>query len=83
MYSDPPLFSCSVSVSQFMLDKLESKLAMHAGSSTAWSMESNQTAKCPLIRPLEVVMIPSTPSSVRLELENMFPELCSVIWSQQ
>ena len=73
---------CSVSVSLYMLDKLVCKWAMLAGSFTVWNMASNQTVKCHLTRPLEVVMTPSTLSSVRQELANMFPELCLWIWNQ-
>lgn len=71
----------SVNVSQSTLAKLVYKLAMPAGSCIAWNMASNLMAKCPLTRLLEVETIVSTPSSVRLVLANMYPELSSSIWS--
>merc|ERR1711962_662971 len=68
-----------VSVFQSMLDKPVVRLVMHVGSSTAWNMASSPMVKCPVTKPLDMVMIPSTLSSVKLEQENMYPELCSWI----
>ena len=73
--------SCSVSVSLSTSDKLVSKSAMLAGSSTAWSMESSLMDKCHLTRPLEAAMIPSILSLVRLELESMSPVQSLLIWN--
>ncbi|CDQ71999.1 unnamed protein product [Oncorhynchus mykiss] len=53
------------------------------GSSTAWSMGSSQTDRCPVTKPSAEEMTPSTPSSVRLGLESMFPELCLWTWNPQ
>ncbi|ODM93162.1 hypothetical protein Ocin01_13519 [Orchesella cincta] len=72
----------NVSVSLSMLDKPESRLVMPAGNSTVSSTESSPMAKCHLTRPSELVMIPSTPSSVKLELASTFPVLSSLTWSQ-
>ena len=60
----------SASVSQSTLDRPVSRSVMHAGNCTALSTESSLMAKCPVTRRWAVVMIPSTPSSVRLELGN-------------
>ena len=75
------LFSSSVSVSQYTWVRLVSKLATPAGSFTAWNMASSLMDRCPATRPLEEEMILSTPSSVRLELESMSPELFLWTWS--
>ena len=75
------LFSSSVIVSQYTWVRLVSRLATPAGSFTAWNMGSSLMGRCPVTRPLEEEMIPSTPSSVRLELESTSPELCLSIWS--
>ena len=74
--------SSSVSVFLSILVKPESRSAMHAGSCTAWNMVSSLMVRCPVTRPLEVVMIPSTPSSVRLELASTSPGPSSSTWSQ-
>ena len=71
----------SVSVFQCTLVRPVSRLAMPAGSFTAWNMGSSRTDGCPVIRPEEEEMIPSTPSSVRLELESTSPELFLWTWS--
>ena len=63
-------------------DKPVSKLVTPAGNSSALSTESNLTVKCPLIRPSEVVMMLSTPSSLKLEPESTSQEPCSSIWNQ-
>lgn len=76
------LFFDSVNVSLCMSVKPVSRWAMHAGSSTAWSMASSRTDRCPVTRPLEVEMTPSTPSSARPELENMFPGPSLWTWNQ-
>ncbi len=65
----------SVNVFLSMLAKLESKLEMLVGSCTVLSMEFNLMDKCLRIRRSELVMIPSTPFSARLGLENMSPVL--------
>ena len=75
------LFCNSARSFRSTLDKLESKLAMPAGSCIAWSTESNQMVRCPLTRHLEEEMIPLTLFSVKLELENMFLELCLQTWN--
>ncbi|KAK7506165.1 hypothetical protein BaRGS_00002277, partial [Batillaria attramentaria] len=56
-----------VSASQSMSAKLASRLAMHAGSCTVWSMASSLTVRCPRIKPSEGEMTLSTPSSARPE----------------
>ena len=71
----------SVSVSLSTLDRLESKSVMLVGNSTVWNMESNLTVRCPLTKLSELVMIPSIPSSVRLELENMCHVPSSSTWN--
>ena len=78
-FLSPPLHS--VSVSQCTLVRLVSRLAMPAGSFTAWNMGSSRTDWCPVTRPEEEEMIPSTPSSVRLELESTSPGLFLWTWS--
>merc|ERR1711970_718461 len=62
-----------VSASLFMLVKLECRWAMPAGNSIVSSMASSLMVKCHQTKLLEEVTIPSTPSSLRLALENMFP----------
>ena len=54
-------------------------MEMLAGNSSAWNMVFNPTVKCPQIKPLEEVMMPSIHFSVKLELENMSLELSSLI----
>ena len=76
------VFYFSVNVSQSTLDKLVYKSVTPAGNCTALSMESSLMVKCQVTKPLEVEMIPSTPSSVKLELENTFQELFSLILNQ-
>lgn len=76
------LYLFSVSVSLSMSDRLVSKSVMPVGNYIAWSTESNLTVRCPLIRPSAVETIPSTPFSVKLVPENMFPEPFSSISSQ-
>merc|ERR1712142_88273 len=71
-----------VNVSQSTLDKLVYKSVTPVGSCTALSMASSLMVKCQVTRPLEVEMILSTPSSVRLEQENTFLELFLSILSQ-
>ena len=51
-------------------------------SPLAWSMESSLMVRCLLTRPLEVEMIPSTPSFLRLEQASMYQELSSLILNQ-
>lgn len=72
----------SVSVSLFMLAKLVAKLETHVGNCIVWNMEFNLMGKCQVTKPQVVVMIHSTLSSVKLELENMFPELSLWTWNQ-
>ena len=76
-----PCFS-SVSVSPSMSVKPVSRWEMHAGSCTAWSTVSSLMARCPVTRPLEAEMTPSTPSSARLAPASTFPGLSLLIWSQ-
>merc|ERR1711981_320214 len=59
-----------------------SKLVTPVGNSSALSTESSQTDKCHLTRPSVVVMMPSTPSSVRLVLESTSQDASSSISSQ-
>ena len=73
----------SVNVSQSMLAKLVSKLVMPVGNYTVWNMESNLMVKCHQTKPLEVEMILSTLSSVKLEEGNMSRELFSPTLNQQ
>lgn len=72
---------CSVNVSPFMWAKLGLRLAMHAGSCTAWNMGSSQTDRCPVARLLEEEMTPSIPSSVRLGQESMSPGPSLLTWN--
>merc|ERR1712110_432512 len=53
-----------------------------AGNSSASSTESSQTVRCHLTRPLEVVMMLSTPSSLRPVLASTSQEPSSLISSQ-
>merc|ERR1711881_316146 len=71
-----------VNVSQSTLVKLVYKPVTPVGNYTALSMESSRMVKCQATRPLEVEMTPSTPSSVKLELENTFQERFLLIWNQ-
>ena len=71
----------SVKLSLFILAKLVFKLVTLAGNYTVWNMESNLMDKCHLTKLLEVVTIPSTPSSVKLELENTSQELSLLTWN--
>ena len=66
----------SVSVSPSTSAKPESRSAMPAGNSTAWSTASSLMARCPLTRPSAVVTTLSTPSSARLELASTCPVPC-------
>merc|ERR1712131_316165 len=66
----------------FMLAKLVSKWVMPVGNFTAWNMVFSQTVKCHLTRPLVVVMIHSTPFSLKLVLANMSHVPFSLIWNQ-
>merc|ERR1711976_1099818 len=70
-----------VSASQSTLVRLVFRSVTPAGSCTAWSTVSSLMARCPVTRPLEVVMTPSTPSSVRLVLANTSPGLSLWIWN--
>ena len=56
---------------------------MYISRPPALNMESSLMVRCPQTRPLAGVMIPSTPSSQKLDLENMSPELSLLIWNQQ
>merc|ERR1712168_543500 len=55
--------SSCVSVSRSTLDKLVVKLVTLAGNCTAWNMAFSLMVRCPVTKPLEVVMTPSTLSS--------------------
>merc|ERR1712136_77363 len=57
------------------LDKQVARLVTLHGSCIAWNMVSSLMVKCHLTKLSEVEMIPSTPSSVKLVLENMYREL--------
>merc|ERR1712002_228028 len=74
--------SICVNVFQSTLDKPVSRSVTPAGNCTVLSMESSLMVKCQVTKPLEVEMIPSTPSSVKLELENTFHEPFSSILNQ-
>lgn len=63
------------SVSVSMLDRQASRLVMLAGNCTVLSMASSPMVRCLVITPLEEGMTPSTRSLVKLERENMSPEL--------
>merc|ERR1712018_30689 len=70
-----------VNVSQFMSAKPVAKWAMPVGNYTVWNMESNPMVKCLLTRPSVVVMTPSTPSFLKLDLANMYPVQFSSTWN--
>jgi hypothetical protein len=55
-----------------MSAKQESRWEMPVGNCIVLNMGSSLMDKCPVTRPLEEAMIPSTLSSPRLEQENMF-----------
>lgn len=76
-----PVFS--VSVFLCMSAKPAPRWAMHAGSCTVWNMGSSQMDRCPLTRPLEEEMTPSTHFSVRQGLESMFPGPSLLTWNLQ
>ena len=73
---------CSASVFQSMLARPEYRWAMPVGSCTVLSTAFSQTDKCQVIKLSVVEMTPSTLSSVKLEPENTFQELCLLIWNQ-
>lgn len=61
--------------------KLEFRLAMPAGNSSAWNMASRQMGPLAL-RPVRSTMTtPSPPSSVRLAMASMCPGLSWSTWS--
>jgi hypothetical protein len=66
-----------------MLVRLESKLEMLVGNFIVWNMASNLMAKCHQTKLLVVEMTALTLSSVKLELENMFPVQFLLTWNQQ
>merc|ERR1712135_47639 len=74
--------STCVSVSQSTSDKPVSRSVTPAGSCTVLSTVSSQVVRCQVTRPSEVVMTPSTPSSVKLELESTSQEPFSSILNQ-
>merc|ERR1712212_103000 len=74
--------STCVSVSQSTLDKPVSRSVTPAGNCTALSTVSSLMVRCQVTRPSEVEMIPSTPSSVKLELESTSQEPSSSILNQ-
>ena len=78
-----PHFFNSVNVSLYTSAKPEFRLEMLVGSCTAWNMEFSLTARCRVTRLSAEETIPSTHFSARLERENTFLALCSLIWSQQ
>jgi hypothetical protein len=55
------------------------KLVTPAGNSSVLNTESSLMDKCPQIKPLEEEMMPSTPSSVKPELENTYQDVSSSI----
>jgi len=61
-----------------MSDNVVSKSVMLVGNFSASNTESNLTVKCPQTKPSEEEMMLSTPSSVKLELENTSQELSSL-----
>ena len=67
---------------QFTSVKPVSNLVMPVGNSSALSTVSNLMDKCHLTRPLEVVMMPSTHSSVKRALVNMSQDVYSLILNQ-
>ena len=58
------------------------KSETHAGNSSVLNMEFNLMVKCLQIKLLEVVMMHSIHSSLKLELESMSQELSSSIFNQ-
>ena len=64
----------------FLHVRLECRLAVPVGSSTAWSMVYSQTGRCPLTKPSAEETTPSTPSA-REALDSTFPEPCSLTWN--
>ena len=74
-------FRYSVSVCPSTSVRLVSRLAMPAGSFTAWNMGSSRTAGSPVTSQLEEETIPSTPSSWRLDRESTSPEQFLLTWS--
>lgn len=70
---------CSVNAYPSTLVRLVFRLAMPVGNCIALNMGSSLMAKCLAIKLSEVEMIHLTPSSVRQELVNMFPEQC--LWT--
>ena len=61
-------FYSSVSVSVSTSDKPECRSETHAGSCTAWNMESNRMVACRRTRRLEGAMTPSILSSGKLNV---------------
>merc|ERR1712136_655047 len=74
--------STCVSVSRSTSDKPVSRSVTPAGSCTVLSTVSSLMVRCQVTRPPEVEMIPSTPSSVKLELESTSQEPSSSILNQ-
>ena len=72
----------SVNVSPSTLVNAVSRLAMPAGSCTVWNTVSNLMVRCPVTRPSEVAMTPSTPSSARRGPGNTFQGLSLWTWNQ-
>merc|ERR1711939_940820 len=64
------------------LDKLVSRSVTPAGSSSALSTESSQMVRCHPTNPSAVVMMPSTPSSLRLVPVSTSQDASSSISSQ-
>lgn len=71
----------SVSASQSTLARLVFKWETPAGNYTVWSMASSLMDKCQTRRLLVDMMTPSPPSSVILELANMYLVLSLWTWS--
>merc|ERR1712131_121059 len=69
-------------VFQFTSDKLVFKSVMPVGNFTVWNTVSNQTVKCHLTRPSEVVMTHSIPFSPKLVLANTSHVPSLLIWNQ-
>ena len=78
-----PMFSPQLECISVHVGQAEVQMGNANGSSTAWSMGSSQTDRCPVTKPSAEEMTPSTPSSVRLGLESMSPELCLWTWNPQ
>lgn len=57
-------------------------MVMLVGNCSALNMEFSLMDKCHLTKQLVVAMMHSTLSSVKLELENMYQDASSSIWSQ-